>query len=187
MSTTATVGRISIPTGTYDLDPSHSSVGFSTRHMMVSKVRGRFGTVSGAVTVADDPAASSVQVSIDAASIDTGVPDRDAHLRSPDFLDVETHPSLTFTSTRIFDIEGTDFRVEGELRVRGVTRTVVLDATFEGGGKDPWGGERIGFSATTEVDREDFGLTWNQVLETGGVLVGKAIKVEIEAEAVRRN
>lgn len=187
MTTTATVGQITVPTGTYDLDPAHSSVSFSTRHMMVSKVRGRFGTLSGYVTIAEDPSASSVEVSIDAASIDTGVVDRDVHLRSPDFLDVETHPELTFTSKRVLDIDGTDFRLEGELTAHGVSRPVILDATFEGTGKDPWGGERIGFSATAEVDREDFGLTWNQVLETGGVLVGKAIKVEIEAEAVHRS
>ncbi len=187
MGTTATIGQVSIPTGTYDLDPSHSSVSFSTRHMMVSKVRGRFGTLSGAVTVTEDPTASSVEISIDAASIDTGVADRDAHLRSADFLDVETQPSLTFTSTRVSDLDPPDFHVEGELTVRGVTRTVVLDATFEGSGKDPWGGQRIGFSATTELDREDFGLTWNQILEAGGVLVGKTVKVEIEAEAVHRS
>jgi polyisoprenoid-binding protein YceI len=187
MSTTATIGPVSTPTGTYDLDPAHSSVTFSTRHMMVSKVRGRFGTVSGTVIVAEDPTASSVEVAIDAASIDTGVADRDVHLRSPDFLDVEHHPSLTFKSTRIFDVDAPDFRLEGELTVRGGTRSVVLDASFEGTGKDPWGGERIGFSATTEVDREDFGLTWNQVLETGGVLVGKIVKVEIEAEAVHHS
>jgi polyisoprenoid-binding protein YceI len=136
--------------------------------------------------VADDPAASSVEVTIDAASIDTGDATRDGHLRSADFLDVEGHPSLTFTSTGVRAAGSGRWAVDGDLTVRGVTRTVVLDVELEGVAADPWGGERAVFSASTEIDREDFGLVWNQALEGGGVLVGRKVKIEIEAEAVRQ-
>jgi polyisoprenoid-binding protein YceI len=127
-----------------------------------------------------------VEVRIPAASIDTGVADRDNHLRSPDFLDVERYPELTFTNVRVKDLDGNRFKLVGDLAIRDVTREVVLDAEFEGVARSPWGHEVIGFTASTEIDREDFGITWNQALETGGVLVGKKVKIEISAEAVRQ-
>ena len=170
--------------GTYTIDPSHSTLGFSVRHLGISKVRGRFAEVEGTVTVADDPEASSVVAVIPAASIDTRDAGRDQHQRSPDFFDVASHPSIEFRSTAV---RGGDdgWRVDGELTIRGTTRPVTLDVEFEGTATDPWGNTKVGFSATTEIDREEFGLTWNQALETGGVLVGKRIQVELEVQAVR--
>jgi polyisoprenoid-binding protein YceI len=174
---------------TWKIDSSHTTVGFTARHMMITKVRGRFAEVEGTIeTDAADPSAASVRVAIPTDSIDTGVEDRDAHLRSGDFLDVENHPLMTFESTSVegFDADaGTDFTVVGDLTIAGTTREVVLDATFEGGGQDPWGGERLAFSASTTIDRRDFGLTWNQALETGGVLVGHDVKIELEVQAVQ--
>lgn len=186
-SLTRTVEGVELPTpGIFQLDPVHSHIGFVVRHMMVAKVRGRFTAVDGTITVAEDPAASSVDVSVDLASVDTREEQRDGHLRSPDFFDVEQHPTMTFRSTRIVPKGRNDLTVEGELTVRGVTRPLTLDATYEGVAGDPWGGQRIGFSAEGEVDREEFGLTWNMALETGGVLVGKKARLEIEVEAVRQ-
>ena len=186
-SATRTFEGTAVPeAGTYDIDASHSHVGFAVRHLMVSKVRGSFGSFSGSLTVGDDPTQSSVEVSIDTASIDTGDEQRDGHLRSPDFFDAERYPTLTYRSTKVTH-EGRDrWAVEGDLTIGEVTRSVPLTVTFEGASQDPWGGSRIGFSAETKINREDFGLTWNQALETGGVLVGKDIKVEIEVEAVRQ-
>ena len=172
--------------GVFDLDVSHSTVGFHVRHLMVSKTRGRFTGFTGTVTIADDPLASSVEVTIDAASVTTGDDKRDEHLRSADFFDVERFPEITFRSTRVADHHGDRFRLEGDLTVHGVTKPVVLDAVLEGIATSPWGTEAVGFSASTEIDREAFGLTWNQNLETGGLLVGKVVKVEIEAEVNRR-
>ncbi|HEU4424620.1 MAG TPA: YceI family protein [Pilimelia sp.] len=172
--------------GTFVLDPAHTRVGFVARHLMVSKVRGAFTKVSGEIVVGEDPTHSAVVAVIDAASIDTGVADRDAHLRSADFLEVEAHPTLTFRSTGVIAGTGGEFRLAGELTVRGVTRPVELAVEFEGVARSPWGQEVIGFTAATEIDREDFGLTWNQALETGGVLVGRKVKIEISAEAIRQ-
>jgi polyisoprenoid-binding protein YceI len=186
-SGTRTYDGVEIPeAGVFDLDVAHSTVGFSVRHLMVSKTRGRFGTFSGSVTVGDDPLTSSVEVTIDPASITTGDVKRDEHLRSADFFDVEQFPEISFRSTRVADHHGDRFRLEGDLTVRGVTQPVVLDAVLEGIATSPWGTQAVGFSASTEIDREAFGLTWNQSLETGGVLVGKTVKVEIEAEINRR-
>ena len=170
-------------TGTYEVDPSHSVVEFVVRHLGLAKVRGRFNTFDGAIRVGEDPADSCVDVTIDAASIDTRDEKRDAHLRSGDFLDVENHPTLEFHSTGVRR-NGDGWTVEGDLTVRGVTRPVTLDLDFEGAVEDPWGKVRIGCSATTEVDREDFGLTWNQALEAGGWLVGKQVRIELSVEAV---
>ncbi|HEX8803793.1 MAG TPA: YceI family protein [Acidimicrobiales bacterium] len=184
---TRTVDGVEVPLpGTYALDVAHSHVGFMVRHMMVAKVRGRFTAFSGAVVVADDLASSTVEVEIDTASIDTRDETRDGHLRSPDFLDAEQYPTITFVTTGVTPVGGTEYTVHGDLTVHGVTRPVDLDVTYEGIAQDPWGNHRLGFTATTEIDREDFGLSWNQALETGGVLVGKAVKIEIEAEAVRQ-
>jgi polyisoprenoid-binding protein YceI len=185
-ATTRPYSGLTIPTaGTFVLDPNHTTVGFVARHLMVSKVRGSFTQVSGEVTVAENPLDSSVTVHIPAASISTGVADRDNHLRSPDFLDVEKYPELTFRSTGVADWSDEKFRLAGELTIREVTRPVVLDVEFDGIAVSPWGQEVIAFTASTEIDREEFGVTWNQVLEAGGVAVGKKVKIEISAEATR--
>src|SRR5262245_61589306 len=178
-------GRIAPQPGTFALDAAHTTVGFVARHLMVSKVRGSFGRVSGGITIGEDPLASRVQATIAAASIDTGQADRDNHLRGADFLDVERFPALSFTSRRVLP-RGDDYVVVGDLTIRDVTREVELAVEFEGLARSPWGHEVIGFTATTEIDREDFGITWNQALETGGVLVGKKVRIEISAEAVRQ-
>jgi polyisoprenoid-binding protein YceI len=174
---------------TWNLDPAHSLVEFSAKHMMITTVKGRFTEVTGSI-VADEanPDRSTVEVRIAAPSITTGVEQRDGHLRSVDFLDVENFPEITFRSTRVegaYAEPGDTFRLFGDLTIRGTTREVALNVTFEGTGKDPWGGERASFSAETKLDRRDFGLTWNQALETGGILVGNQIKVSLEVQAVR--
>jgi polyisoprenoid-binding protein YceI len=182
-----TVDGVELPAaGTYAIDPGHSEVGFSVRHMMVSKVRGRFSDVAGAVVVADDPLASSVEVTIGTASIDTRDEKRDAHLRSGDFFDVERYPTMTYRSVKVVPAGPDRWLVEGHLTLNGVTRPVPLSVSFEGVAVDPWGGVRAGFSARGEVDREDFGLNWNQALEAGGVILGKKVSIEIEVEAVRQ-
>jgi polyisoprenoid-binding protein YceI len=175
-------------TTTWKLDPAHTLVEFTAKHMMITNVRGRFADVAGSVEVDEaNPNRSAVAVDLEAASIDTRVEQRDQHLRSADFLDAENFPKVTFRSTKV---EGASFepgeslRVTGDLTIRGTTREVVLDATFEGRGRDPWGGERVSFSADAKIDRRDFGLTWNTALETGGVLVGNDVKIHIEAQAV---
>lgn len=170
--------------GTWSVDASHTEVGFVVRHLGLAKVRGRFGAVEGAVVVGERPEDSSVEVSIDASGIDTRDTARDEHLRSADFLDVAHHPSLTFRSTAVRPA-GRHWEVDGELTIRGTTRPVTLATTFEGVGPDPWGGTRAAFSATTEIDRDDFGLTWNVAVEAGGVLVGKKVRIELEVELVR--
>lgn len=183
---TRTLDGTALPAaGTYVLDASHTTVGFSGRHLMVTKVRGSFGAVEGTIVVADKPEDSSVEVSIDASSIDTRSEQRDAHLKSPDFLDVENYPTVTFRSTKV-ERTGSDWLVTGDLTTRGVTAPVTLDVEFDGGAADPWGGERISFSAKGELNREDFAMTWNQALETGGVLVGKVVKLELDVQAVRQ-
>jgi polyisoprenoid-binding protein YceI len=173
----------------WKLDPAHSLVEFSVKHMMFTNVRGSFGDVEGTVKLdTEAPEDSSVEVTIGAGSLDTGVEDRDNHLRSADFLNADAHPHLTFKSRRVegsLAEAGDSFKVVGDLTIRGVTREVVLDARFEGTGADPWGGTRSGFSARTRIDRRDFGLTWNQALETGGVLVGHEVKIDLEIQAVR--
>jgi polyisoprenoid-binding protein YceI len=172
---------------TWNIDPSHSAIGFSVRHMVVSKTRGRFTRWSGQIRFdPENPSASSVEVNIDPASIDTADAQRDAHLRSSDFLDVEKHPGASFRSTNVADLGGDRYRISGDLSVHGVTRPVVLEATYEGSGKDPWGGERAGFLATTSIDRKDFGLEWNKALETGGLLVGEKVELTLEVEAVKQ-
>ena len=171
---------------TWTIDPAHSHVEFAVRHLMISTVKGRFGVVTGTVKTDDaDPAKGEVEVSIDAASIDTREAQRDAHLKSADFFDVERFPAITFRGSRISDVSGDRFKLTGDLTIHGVTREVTLDVTSEGRGKDPWGGERAGFSAATKIKRSDFGLTWNQVLETGGIAVGDEIKISLDIEAVK--
>ncbi|HYI63204.1 MAG TPA: YceI family protein [Acidimicrobiales bacterium] len=172
--------------GPYVVDTSHSELTFSVRHMMVSKVRGRFSDVEGTITFAEDPLDSSVEITIAVASIDTGTPDRDAHLTSPDFFDAATFPALTFRSTGVRDLKEDSFTLEGDLTVRDVTRPVSFTATYNGMGRNPWGAPVVGFEGRLELDREEFGLTWNQALETGGVLVGKVATIDIALEATPR-
>jgi polyisoprenoid-binding protein YceI len=175
---------ISEKQGVYAIDASHSNVDFTVRHLMISKVRGRFATVAGTIELAPGSnLPEAVDVRIDADSIDTREAQRDAHLRSADFFDVEKYPELTFKSTRV---EGTadDFKIFGELSIHGVTREVALVGEFGGRVTDPWGGERVSFSAVTKVNRKDFGLTWNQALETGGVVVSDEVTIDLEVEAL---
>lgn len=171
--------------GTYEIDPSHSAVEFVGRHLMLTKVRGRFARFEGEITVGDDPWLSSAHVVIDAASVDTSDEKRDGHLRSADFLNVEEHPTLEFHSTRL-EAVGERWTLEGDLTIGGVTHPVTLDVDYEGAVVDPFGNSRIGFSASTEIDREDWGLTWNVALETGGVLVGKKIVIDLTVSAIKK-
>jgi polyisoprenoid-binding protein YceI len=186
-TTLRTVDGVTLPAaGTYEIDASHSVVEFVVRHLGLAKVRGRFNEFSGTVEVADDIAQSSVHVQIEAGSIDTRNADRDAHLRSGDFLGAEDNATLEFRSTGVRQ-EGGDWKIDGELTVAGKTRPVTLDVEFEGAETDPWGNARLGFSAETKVNREDFGLTWNQALESGGWLVGKEVKIELSVEGVKQS
>ena len=171
---------------TWNIDAAHTGIHFAVRHMVVSKVRGRFGKYTGTIRLDEgDITRGAVEVAIEASSIDTGVADRDAHLRSADFFDVEKFPELRFRSTRLERVDDTHFRVLGNLSIRDVTREVALDVEYGGQGKDPWGNERLGFVAKTSIDRKDFGLTWNQALETGGILVGDRIDIDLDVQAVR--
>lgn len=178
---------VSVPdAGTYALDASHTSVEFIARHLMISKVRGKFTDVVGTVTIADTPEDSAVEVSIAATSVSSGDTARDDHLRSADFFDVATYPTIGFRSTAVEHVKGEQWKVTGDLTIKDVTRPVTLDVEFEGATETPFGDTRIGFSAGTEVDREDFGLTWNVAIETGGVVVGKKVRLEFEVEAVKQ-
>lgn len=172
---------------TWNLDPSHSSIGFSVRHMVFAKVRGRFAAWTGAMEAGleGDWSTAKVTVRIDATSIDTGVADRDAHLRSDDFFGAEEFPALTFESTRVEHDGGDHYRVIGNLTIRDITREVVLQAELGGLGKDPWGNQRVAFTAKASIDRYDFGLQWNQALEAGGLLVGRNIDIDLDVQAVR--
>jgi polyisoprenoid-binding protein YceI len=182
---TSTKGQ-DMATNRWDIDVGHSAVHFWVRHLVISKVHGRFARWAGSIELdTQDLTKSSVQVKIDASSIDTQVADRDTHLRSPDFLDVAKYPELTFRSKRI-EKGGAGYRVTGDLTLHGVTREVVLDAEFGGSAKDPWGNERTAFAAKTALDRKDYGLTWNAALEAGGVLVGDKVEISIELEAVKK-
>ena len=171
----------------WQIDPAHSEINFTVRHMMISNVRGQFETFSGTVDFnEDDPAASSVDVQIETASINTREAQRDAHLKSPDFLDTEGHPYMTFKSKHVVKTSDNTGRITGDLTIRGVTREVMLEVEYAGQAKSPWGTLSAGFSATTRINRKDWGLEWNQVLETGGVLVGDEIKIAIEIEVVKQ-
>ncbi len=168
----------------YAIDPSHSTVEFIVRHLMITKVRGRFNTFEGTIELApgtDVPQA--INVKIDAASVDTREPQRDAHLKSADFFEVEKFEHLTFVSKRV-EGNADDFKIHGDLTIHGVTREVVLEGEFEGRQMDPWGGERTGYSASTKISRKEFGLLWNAALETGGVAVSDDVRIELNVEAV---
>ena len=173
----------------WKLDPDHTSVEFSVKHMMITSVRGRFKDVRGTITVDEDaPERSRVEVEIAAASLDTAVADRDAHLRSADFFDADTYPKITFRSRRIegrTDEEGGRFRLTGVLTIRDTPMEVELHCMVEGRGQDAWGNDRIGFGATGEIDRRDWGLRWNQSIESGGVLVANRVKIDVDVQFVR--
>jgi polyisoprenoid-binding protein YceI len=172
---------------TWKIDPAHTNAEFSVRHLMISSVKGRFAEVSGSVVKdAAAPAKSQVEITINTASLDTREPQRDGHLRSADFFDVEKFPTITFRSTRIDGSLDGDFKLVGNLTIKDVTREVVLEVTPEGAVTDPWGGQRVGYSATTKIKRSEFGLTWNLVLEAGGVTVGEDVKISLDVELLKQ-
>lgn len=171
----------------WQIDPAHSHIAFSARHMMISKVRGRFENFSGTIDFNEDnPADSTINVEIDAASINTRADQRDDHLRSPDFLNVENFPTLTFVGKRVEVQNATSGKLIGDLTIRGVSKEVALDIEYAGQAKSPWGMYSAGFSASTSINRKDWGLEWNAPLETGGVLVGDAINIDIELELIKQ-
>jgi polyisoprenoid-binding protein YceI len=170
--------------GTYVIDPTHSEFGFAVRHMAVSKVRGRFSTFEGTLELTEDPADSKANVTIDATSVDTRDVNRDGHLKTNDFFDVENYPTWTFASTAIKAEGPTDFKVDGDLTIRGVTRPVTLDVSLEGVVNDPMGNHRVGFSASASINRDDFGVSFGAVMEAGGLVVAKKVDLQIELEAV---
>ncbi|MDX6741302.1 YceI family protein [Actinocorallia sp. A-T 12471] len=173
-------------TGTYTLDPTHTRIGFSARHAMVTKVRGAFNEFTGTAQVnGSDPSVSSVEVTISTASIDTRNEQRDGHLRTNDFLEVEKFPEITFRSTSVEQVKDDVFRVVGDLTIKGVTKPITIDFDYEGAAKDPFGNHRIGFEGSTSINRSDFGVTFNAPLETGGVLVSEKINLEFEISAVK--
>ncbi|MDP9342283.1 MAG: YceI family protein [Actinomycetota bacterium] len=183
--TRAVLDGIEVPApGTWEIDPAHSGVSFVARYMMLTKVRGHFTRFSGKINVGPSVEESSVEVSIDPTSIDTGMEMRDNHLRSPDFFEVELFPEITFKSTRVERTDKTNLKVVGDLTIRGVTRPVVLDVEYQGLGIGLRGDTRAAFTASTEIDREEFGVSWNQNLETGSVLVGKKVRIELDVQAV---
>jgi polyisoprenoid-binding protein YceI len=183
---TRTIDGVELPVaGTWAIDLSHSSVNFKVKHLGVAKTRGRFTQFAGTVEIGEVPADTKVEVTIDTASVDSHDSGRDEHLRGADFFDVANHPHMTFRSTGVSGT-GDSWTLDGDLTIAGVTKPVSLDVEFEGVAGDPWGGTRAGFAAKTTVNREDFGLTWNAALETGGFLVGKNVSIELEVELVKQ-
>jgi polyisoprenoid-binding protein YceI len=174
----------SLTPGTWNVDPTHSGLNFTVKHLMVSKVRGRFGAFSGTIVIDADPLKSSVNASAQVASIDTNEKSRDEHLRTGDFFDAEKFPTIDFASTKI-EKAGDDFVLHADLTIKGVTKNVKFDLEFEGTGKDPWGNLKAGFSAKTEINRKEWGLEYNAALETGGVLIGEKVKLELDIQAVK--
>ena len=185
MSTAAADTKVS----TWNIDPAHTTIEFSAKHMMITTVRGRIADLRGSIEVNEsNPNASHTEVAMEAKSLDTRNEQRDQHLRSGDFLDVEKWTHITFRSKKVDGArarEGTQFKVVGDLTIKDVTKEITLDVTYECRGKDPWGGERVSFSADTKIDRREWGLTWNAALETGGVLVSNEIKIHIDVQAVK--
>lgn len=187
MSATRSVQGVELPAaGTWVVDPGHADIGFVGRHFGLTKVRGRFTGIDGAVVVDDDITSSSIEVAIDMASVSSGDQTRDDHLRSPDFFDVEHHPTATFRSTGI-TTDGPTGVINGDLTIKDITRPIALNVEYLGHATDPWGGERAVFSANATINREHWDLTWNMLLEAGGLLVSKDIRLEIEAELVRQD
>ena len=172
---------------TWTVDPTHSGAEFAVKHLMVSTFRGHFRSLEGTVQLDEDnPANSSVTASVDVASVDTQTSDRDVHLRSDDFFNAERYPKMTFRSTRVEQVDETNWKVTGELTIRDVTKEVVLDTEYEGRIVDPWGNERIGFTARTELSRKEFGVRWNSAIESGGVVVGDKVRISLNIEIVRQ-
>jgi len=187
MTAVRTIDGVELPAaGVWAIDPGHAEVAFIGRHFGLTKIRGRFTDVTGTVTIADDIAQSTVVVEIAMASVDSGNETRDDHLRSDDLFDVTNHPSATFVSTDV-TIEGSAGQVTGDLTIKGTTRSVTLDVEYLGHATDPWSNERAVFSASTTIDREDWGLNWNMILDTGGLLVSKQIRLEIDFELIRQH
>jgi len=186
MTETATIEIPGYRTGTWAIDPSHSEVAFSVRHMMISKVRGTFAIRNAEIIAPANPLEAKVTASVDVASVNTRDEGRDNHLRSADFFDAETYPTLDFVSTGV-RIEGDTFLVDGDLTIHGVTKPVTFDLEFGGFGTDPWGNYKAGATATTTINREDFGLVWNAALETGGVLVGKDVTITLDLQGALQN
>jgi len=184
MSSTATIAPTALTPGTWNVDSSHSSVGFVARHLMVTKVRGSFGGFSGTLTIAENPVQSKVEATVDASTIDTSDESRDGHLKSADFFDVEHFPTWSLVSTSITP-KGHDYELVADLTIKGVTKRVVFALEFEGVATDPWGNTKAGFTAEAEISRKEFGLEWNVALETGGVLVGDKVKIQLDIQAVR--
>jgi polyisoprenoid-binding protein YceI len=187
--TTITAPRIAASTSTWSIDSAHSSVEFAVKHTMVSTVKGRFHGVEGTLRLDEaNPAASEIEAAIDVASIDTGVEQRDAHLRSDDFFNAEQFPKISFRSTKIERAgNAPTWKLTGDLTIRDVTRSVVLDVEFDGRGVDGYGKDRAGFTAETKISRKDFGVKWNQLIETGGVAVGDTVKITLNIAAVRQD
>lgn len=189
MTDTTTTATTQLPggllPGTYVIDPSHSEVGFVARHAMVTKVRGRFSEVEGTITFGDSVEDATATATVATASVSTGSEQRDGHLQSPDFFDVATYPSITFASTDV-RADGGEYVLEGDLTIKDVTKRVTVPVEFEGTATDPFGNQRAGFSAAFDVDREDWGLTWNAALETGGVLVSKKVKLQLDISAIKQ-
>ncbi len=184
---TMTATQTDNATSTWNIDATHAELGFAVRHLMISTVRGRFGAVSGTVTLDENhPESAKIDATIDVVSIDTRQEMRDNHLRSADFFDVENHPTIHFVSTKVEGDITNEFRVIGDLTIRGATHSVTLDVTNEGRVKDPWGNDRVGAHATGKIKRGDFGLTYNQTLEAGGVMVGDEVKLSLDVELVRQ-
>ena len=180
-------GIVRVPTGIWHVDPTHSSVEFEVKHMMIATVRGLFNEFEGTIVAAEDIAESRVSGTVKAASIDTNDETRDAHLRSADFLDVERYPDIRFESTRIEPLGGPKFRLAGNLTLKDVTEEIEFDATVEGAERDPWGNDRVGIRVRGTLNRKDFGLTWQKTLESGGFLVGDEVKVLVDVSAVKGN
>jgi polyisoprenoid-binding protein YceI len=180
------VGMVRVPAGTWRVDPAHSSVAFEVKHLMIATVRGHFSEFEGGLEAAeDDPSNSRAWGTVKVASIDTGNPDRDAHLRSAEFFDAERYPEMRFETIRIHHVEGGRYRVRGDLTIKDTTREVEVDATVEGAAEDPWGNERVGIAIRGAIDRTEFGLTWQQRAPTGALLVGDDVAILIDVSAIR--
>ncbi len=174
-------------TGTWAIDPTHSIAEFAVKHLVITTVKGRFRDLEGTLQIDEDrPENSAVSAAIDVASVDTNVADRDAHLRSDDFFNAEKYPRITFQSTGVERVDDTHYKVHGDLTIRDVKKSVVLDTEFEGEVTDPWGNHRAAFTASTQISRQEFGVKWNQLMETGGALVGDNVKITLHVEAIRR-
>jgi polyisoprenoid-binding protein YceI len=184
ISTSPASSLAELTPGTWNVDPSHSTVGFVARHLMVTKVRGRFTSFTGSLVIAEDPLQSSVNASVEMASVATGDEGRDGHVKGADFFDVEQFPTMSFTSTSITP-NGRDYVLAGDLTIKGVTKPVTFDLEFDGVNTDPWGNTKAGFTAETEINRKDWGLEWNVALETGGLLVSEKIKIQLDIQAAK--